>query len=202
MYKNFIKAILDKIFAITLLITISPLILIICIVQFIIYKNDIFFVQYRVGIDEKEFKIIKFRTMLEKFNKQGDLLPDRFRLTKFGKILRLLSLDEIPNLINVLKGDMSFIGPRPLPISYLRLLTIEQRNRFKVKPGITGLAQIMGRNRLTLKEKIIFDLNYIHNYSFLLDLKILAKTFSHLFDGGLNEELGDQSFNKFKPNLD
>lgn len=145
--------------------------------------------------------LIKFRTMLDKSDFLGRQLPDSKRLTTSGKILRFFSLDELPNMINVVKGDLSFVGPRPFPASYLNLMNTEQRKRYSVRPGITGLAQVMGRNNLSWKSKIEFDLKYIHNINFFGDLIILFKTFRFLFSSKKNEYLGDQSIDDFKPNF-
>jgi len=139
--------------------------------------RPILFRQVRPGLNEKLFTIYKFRTMSNKRDERGELLPDKDRLEGFGKFIRATSLDELPQLFNVLKGDMSFVGPRPLLVEYLTLYNKEQRRRHSVKPGITGLAQINGRNAISWEDKFKYDIEYVDNQSFLLDLKILWKTF-------------------------
>lgn len=140
--------------------------------------------------------------MIDKSDISGKQLPDMQRLTFSGKILRFLSADELPNIINVLKGDLSFIGPRPFPASYFNLMSNEQKKRYSVRPGITGLAQIKGRNRLSWKEKISYDLKYIENINFFKDISILFVTFRYLFTDKTNLDLGDQSIDDFSPNFD
>jgi len=176
MYKNFFKPMIDKVLALILIILFLPIML---IVAFLIYLWDgkpIIFKQKRPGYKERIFEIYKFRTMTNEKDKNGNLLPDEKRLKGIGKIVRSLSLDELPQLFNVLKGDMSFVGPRPLLIEYLPLYTKKQEKRHNVKPGITGLAQVKGRNSLTWKEKFEYDVYYVENLSFWLDLKIIFLT--------------------------
>jgi|LakMenEpi03Aug12_release.lakeMendotaPanAssembly.Ray.scaffolds.fasta_scaffold908850_2 undecaprenyl phosphate N,N'-diacetylbacillosamine 1-phosphate transferase len=197
-YRNYIKRISDFIFSLLVLVTLSPLILIICIVQFSIYKFDVFYFQPRTGFKEKKFTIIKFRTMKDSFDQFGKLLPDSNRVTKFGKFLRLSSLDELPNLVNVVLGHMSIVGPRPLPIKYLSKMSNSQRVRYSVKPGITGLAQISGRNELNWSTKISLDLIYVKKTSLLLDLKIVMRTLMVLFDPTEAREI---SFDHYEPNF-
>jgi lipopolysaccharide/colanic/teichoic acid biosynthesis glycosyltransferase len=139
-------------------------------------KNNPFFIQERPGKNEKIFKLIKFKTMNDKTDENGKLLPDKERLTKIGKIIRSLSLDELPQLINVLKGNMSLVGPRPLLIKYLPLYNERQRKRHNVKPGITGWAQVNGRNNISWEEKFELDVEYVENVCFLFDMKILWMT--------------------------
>ena len=188
--------------AVIFLILLTPLIIIIILLQFSVYGSKIFFYQERSGLNGRVFSLIKFRTMIDKSDISGRQLPDKQRLTSSGKILRFLSLDELPNIINVVKGDLSFVGPRPFPTSYFNLMNAEQKKRYSVRPGITGLAQIMGRNNLSWKSKITYDLKYIENINFFEDLIILFKTFRHLFASKRNEDLGDQSIDDFKPNFD
>ena len=188
--------------ALILLILLIPIVIPIILVQFSAYGSKIFFYQERSGLNGQVFTLIKFRTMIDKSDISGKQLPDRQRLTYSGKILRFLSLDELPNMINVLKGELSFVGPRPFPTSYFNLMNAEQKKRYSVRPGITGLAQIMGRNNLSWKSKIRFDLKYIENINFFEDLIILFKTFRHLFANKRNEDLGDQSIDNFIPNFD
>ena len=200
-YKKFGKRIFDVFFAILTLILTSPLILIIVFIQIIIYRGDILFFQTRNTIGQKEFEMIKFITMSNQKDKHGYLLPDIQRLTFFGRILRRSSFDEIPNLFNVLKGDMSLVGPRPLPIQFLELMTKQQKIRYQVKPGITGLAQINGRNDLNWKQKFILDIDYTKNLSFYNDLKIIAKTLFIFFKNSVNKDLSATGIDNYKPNL-
>jgi len=175
-YRKYLKRLFDFVIALLLLILTSPLILIISIVLFISNNGKIFFIQPRPGKDEKIFKIIKFRTMNEKKNEKLELLPDNERVTFVGKIIRSSSLDELPQLFNVLKGDLSLIGPRPLLVEYLPLYNDLQRKRHKVRPGITGWAQINGRNAISWSEKFELDLYYVEHISLNLDLTILFRT--------------------------
>tara|TARA_R110000868_G_scaffold119018_10_gene315333 strand:+ start:2020 stop:2574 length:555 start_codon:yes stop_codon:yes gene_type:complete len=158
------------------LILLSPLIFIIFFILFINNKGKVFFFQKRPGKNEKIFEVIKFKTMTDKKDKQGNLLSDAQRLTKMGTFIRKTSLDEIPQLLNVLKGDMSLIGPRPLLPEYLSLYDITQKKRHNVKPGITGWAQVNGRNAISWAKKFEYDIWYIENLSFILDMKILFQT--------------------------
>lgn len=188
--------------AASLLILLAPLMCLIALFQWMVYGSRVFFIQERSGLNGKPFNLIKFRTMIDKLSNSGQQLPDKDRLTTSGKILRFLSLDELPNLINVLKNDMSLVGPRPFPTSYFNLMSSDQKKRNSVKPGITGLAQIMGRNNLSWKMKIYYDLKYIENINFFSDLVISLKTFRYLFSGKKNETLGNQSIDDFMPNFD
>ena len=140
--------------------------------------------------------------MKDLFDDQGFQLPDMYRLTKIGKILRFYSLDEIPNMLNVLRGEMSMVGPRPLPVRFYYILQEEQRKRYSVLPGITGLAQVSGRNNLSLSEKVSIDLKYISQVTLLKDLKICVQTFQQMFTNSPNRELGNQSIDNFTPKLD
>jgi lipopolysaccharide/colanic/teichoic acid biosynthesis glycosyltransferase len=155
--------------AVILLVLLAPLMCVIVLLQFMVYGSKIFFYQERSGLNGKPFGLIKFRTMFDKVSNSGQQLPDQDRLTSSGKILRFLSLDELPNLINVLKNDMSFVGPRPFPTSYFDLMSIKQKKRYSVRPGITGLAQVMGRNNLSWKIKIYYDLKYIEKVNFFIE---------------------------------
>ena len=179
----------------------SPLIISISLMQFMFYGHKVFYLQTRAGLFKDEFKIIKFRTMRDKYDNAGKLLPDYLRVTHWGKMLRFASLDELPNLVNVLKGHMSIVGPRPVPVNFLELMTKEQLNRFKIRPGITGYAQINGRNNLSWPNKIILDIWYINNLSFLLDLKIILKSFFKIFGYNNSKELGQNSIDTFVPNF-
>lgn len=176
MYKLFFKNMLDFLASLTGLLLLSPLFILLTIVLLIANSGKPFFIQIRPGKNEKLFKILKFRTMNDKRDKDGRLLLDAKRLTKIGKFIRKTSLDEIPQLINVLKGDMSLIGPRPLLPEYLPLYSIEQRNRHLEKPGITGWAQVNGRNAISWEQKFEYDVWYVQNYSFSIDVKIIILT--------------------------
>lgn len=172
----FFKRFLDFLVSLIILMVLSPIILMSLLIQWVeIGANPIFF-QERPGRDEKIFKIFKLKTMNERRGIQGELLPDHLRITRFGAFFRSTSIDELPQLINVIKGDMSFVGPRPLLTEYLPLYNPDQRKRHLVRPGITGLAQVNGRNALTWEEKFEYDLKYVNEISFLLDFKILVRT--------------------------
>ena len=177
MYRNFVKRILDIIISGIALLCFCPIILVLIAILMIANRYSAFFVLERPGKDGKIFKLVKFKTMTDKTDSDGNLLPDDKRLTKIVTIIRSTSLDELPQLWNVLKGDMSLIGPRPLLIQYLPLYSSEQARRHEVKPGITGWAQINGRNAITWKQKFEYDVWYVDNISFALDLKILWLTF-------------------------
>lgn len=176
MYKNFIKRILDFIFTLIGLIVSSPIFLLLIVILIISNRGSCFFFQKRPGKKGKIFKVIKFKTMNDKKDKEGNLLSDDKRLTKLGKFVRKTSLDELPQLINVLKGDMSLIGPRPLLPEYLPLYNDIQNKRHNIKPGITGWAQINGRNAISWTKKFELDVWYVENISFKLDVKILFQT--------------------------
>ena len=198
----FVKRIFDIFIAFTALTLLSPLLLIICLFIIKTMGSPIIFKQSRPGKDGKIFEIIKFRTMLNDLDDDGNYLPDEERLTKFGIWLRNSSLDELPELINVIKGDMSIVGPRPLLIEYLPLYSEHQARRHEVLPGITGWAQINGRNSLTWDEKFNFDVWYVDNQNILLDIKIILKTFSKvLARSGIDDDIGVGQ-EKFKGNKD
>ncbi|HEB9309261.1 TPA: undecaprenyl phosphate N,N'-diacetylbacillosamine 1-phosphate transferase [Campylobacter coli] len=175
MYEKWIKRILDFILALFLLVLFSPLILITALLLKIT-QGSVIFTQNRPGLNEKIFKIYKFKTMSDERDEKGELLSDELRLKAFGKIVRSLSLDELLQLFNVLKGDMSFVGPRPLLVEYLPLYNEEQKLRHKVRPGITGWAQVNGRNAISWQKKFELDVYYVKNISFLFDLKIMFLT--------------------------
>lgn len=181
MYKSFYKRLIDFIASLCGLIILSPIFIIITLALYIANNGKPFFIQERPGKGERIFKIIKFKTMNDKVGADGKLLPDAERLTKTGKFVRKTSLDEIPQLINVLKGDMSLIGPRPLLVRYLPLYSPEQKRRHEVRPGITGWAQVNGRNAISWQQKFEYDVWYVDNISFLLDMKILLKTVQKVF---------------------
>lgn len=181
MYRYFLKRIIDLISALLGLIILSPIFFILLILLIINNHGKPFFFQKRSGKREEIFKVIKFKTMNDKKDSKGILLPDKDRLTKLGVFVRETSLDEIPQLLNVLKGEMSLIGPRPLLPEYLSLYSKRQNKRHLVKPGITGLAQVNGRNEITWEEKFKYDIEYVDNCSFSLDIKIFFKTFLKVF---------------------
>lgn len=182
MYKSYFKRILDFIIVLVLLLLIWPILL--CIILWIYFANKgsgVFFTQERPGKDGKIFKVIKFKTMTDERDADGNLLPDADRLTKIGKFIRSTSIDELPQLINVLKGDMSLIGPRPLLPQYLPLYSKEQMRRHEVRPGITGWAQCNGRNAITWAEKFRLDVWYVDNISLWTDIKIIVITVKKVF---------------------
>jgi lipopolysaccharide/colanic/teichoic acid biosynthesis glycosyltransferase len=181
MYKNFIKYFLDFILALLGLILISPFFLFITLLLFIANRGNAFFFQKRPGKKAHLFDLIKFKTMNDKRDINGKLLPDAQRLTKIGKIIRSTSIDEIPQLFNVLTGDMSLVGPRPLLVKYLPLYNKKQARRHDVRPGITGWAQVNGRNAISWPEKFECDIFYVDNISFALDVKILFLTIKKIF---------------------
>ena len=177
MYKLNIKRILDLIISIIILLVSSPIFVIVFFILLIQNKANVVFFQNRPGLREKSFKIIKFKTMTDEKDENGKLLPDVHRITRVGSIIRKLSLDELPQLINVIKGDMSLVGPRPLLFKYMKLYSDEQLRRHSVRPGLTGWAQVNGRNSISWAKKFELDIFYVDNISFLLDLKILWFTF-------------------------
>ena len=176
MYAKYIKRLLDFILSFIATIILSPIMLIIYILVRIKLGKPAIFKQQRPGKNEKIFTLYKFRTMTDEKDENGNLLPDEKRLTKFGKMLRSTSLDELPEMFNILKGDMSFVGPRPLLTKYLSYYTEEEKHRHDVRPGLTGLAQINGRNTTNWKERFEYDIKYTQDISFLNDIKILLKT--------------------------
>ena len=181
MYAKFFKRFLDFTLSLVALTVLFPILLVLTVIGAIAMKGNPFFVQPRPGKkgkdgSEKIFKMLKFRTMSNAKDKDGNLLPDEKRLNKYGKILRSTSLDELPELINILKGDMSIVGPRPLAVQYLPFYTEMERERHSVRPGLTGLAQVSGRNSLKWEEKFGYDLEYVHNVAFKNDMKIILKT--------------------------
>ncbi|EAK9994063.1 undecaprenyl phosphate N,N'-diacetylbacillosamine 1-phosphate transferase [Campylobacter lari] len=188
MYKNGLKRVFDFFLALILLIIFLPFIVLIGIVLKIV-QGSVLFKQARPGLNEKIFYIYKFKTMSDEADENGELLPDELRLKPFGKLVRSLSLDELPQLFNVLKGDMSFIGPRPLLVEYLPLYNQEQKKRHDVRPGITGWAQINGRNAISWEQKFKYDVEYVQNCSFLFDLKIFFMTIVKVLKrSGVNKE--------------
>ena len=180
MYVRFIKPLGDCILSFFLLIVFSPLLLLISSILFYENKGGILFVQKRPGLNGKSFVIIKFKTMIDAYDDEGNLLPDHIRLTKTGKLVRGLSIDELLQLVNVIKGDMSLVGPRPLMMQYLSRYNPEQAKRHNVKPGITGWAQVNGRNTISWEEKFRLDVEYVGTQSFWLDMKIIAMTIKNV----------------------
>lgn len=189
MYQNNIKKILDFTLAVTVILVTSPLFILITILLTIINKGNPFFLQLRPGKHGQIFKVIKFKTMSDKKDDAGAILPDAERVTKIGKLIRNSSLDELPQLINVLKGDMSIIGPRPLLVQYLLMYNDFQKRRHEVKPGITGWAQVNGRNAISWNKKFELDVWYVDNISFGLDLKIIWRTILKIIESeGINQQ--------------
>lgn len=176
LYKPFFKRFYDVVLSGLALVVLSPILLILIIVGAIKMKGNPFFTQLRPGKNEKIFKLIKFRTMTCEKDENGNLLPDEKRLTKYGRILRSTSLDELPELINIFIGDMSIVGPRPLLVEYLPLYSAEQKHRHDVRPGLTGYAQVNGRNAISWDDKFALDVEYTKKISLLGDLKIIFKT--------------------------
>ena len=181
MYKNFIKRILDIILSFLALVILSPLLILTAFLIRIKLGTPVFFKQLRPGKNEKIFGILKFRTMTDAKDENGNLLPDEIRLTRFGQFLRSTSIDELPELLNLLNGDMSIVGPRPLLVQYLERYNEEQKHRHDVKPGLTGLAQVNGRNGITWEEKFHYDLEYVKNITFYGDCKIIFQTVMKVF---------------------
>src|SRR5690606_20759598 len=189
MYQRYIKRMMDLILGFLLLILISPILVLVTLLLAIANNGQPFFVQPRPGKNEKLFRIVKFKTMNDRKDANGNLLPDAQRLTTIGKWIRKTSLDEIPQLINVLKGDMSLVGPRPLLPEYLPLYNDRQRRRHEVRPGITGWAQVNGRNTLSWQDKFEYDVWYVENCSFELDFQIILKTIKKvLISEGISSE--------------
>ncbi len=176
MYRNGVKRFLDFMLSLMGIIVLSPVLLVLWILVRVKLGSPVLFHQERPGRYEKIFKLYKFRSMTDERDAEGNLLPDEVRLTKFGRILRSTSLDELPELFNILKGDMSLIGPRPLLVRYLPYYTQEERHRHDVRPGLTGLAQVNGRNALGWEDRFRYDLYYVEHLGFLMDLKIIGMT--------------------------
>ena len=181
LYNKYIKRILDILISLTFIILFSWLYLILTILVRIKLGSPVLFCQERPGYNEKIFKLYKFRTMTDKRDEKGNLLPDSERLTKFGRVLRSTSLDELPEMFNILKGDMSLIGPRPLLVEYLPYYTEEERLRHSVRPGLTGLAQVSGRNYLAWDKRLARDVEYVNHISFIMDIRIIIKTIMVVF---------------------
>ena len=189
MYKHFFKRLIDFILSLLALIVLSPILLIVALLVRTKLGSPVIFKQERPGLNEKIFTLYKFRTMTDAKDEQGNLLPDEIRLTKFGKLLRSTSLDELPELFNILKGDMAIVGPRTLLVRYLPLNNEHQKHRHDVRPGFTGWAQCNGRNAISWEEKFDLDVYYTKHVSLLLDIKIILKTVKVvLFREGISSE--------------
>lgn len=181
MYRHVIKRLLDILLSGIALLLLSPILLIVAALVRVKLGTPVLFKQERPGKDEKIFTLYKFRTMTSERDENGELLPDEVRLTSFGRMLRSTSLDELPELINIFKGDMSIVGPRPLLVRYLPRYSDEQRHRHDVRPGLTGLAQVNGRNAITWEKKFEYDIQYVKEMSFFMDVKIVIQTFVKVF---------------------
>lgn len=201
MYRDFFKRGIDFLIALVALVCISPVLAVVTIwLHFANKGAGAFFLQERPGLHGKIFKIIKYKTMTDERDAEGNLLPDNVRLTKVGKFLRSTSIDELPQLINVLKGDMALVGPRPLLPEYLPLYSIEQARRHEVRPGITGWAQCHGRNAITWTDKFKLDVWYVNNCTFLTDIKILIRTINTVLNrNGISQE-GNATMEPFNGN--
>jgi undecaprenyl phosphate N,N'-diacetylbacillosamine 1-phosphate transferase len=198
MYRIVFKPLCDFFISLLLLIILSPIIVATSILLYLANNGKVFFFQQRPGMFNKPFIIIKFKTMRDAFDENGNFLPDEHRITKIGKIVRSVSFDELLQLINVLKGDMSLVGPRPLLMQYLTRYSKEQAKRHDVKPGITGWAQVNGRNAINWEEKFKYDLEYVEKQSFLLDLKILWMTFVNVISRKDISAEGHATMEEFK----
>jgi undecaprenyl phosphate N,N'-diacetylbacillosamine 1-phosphate transferase len=199
-YKSFIKRPMDFILSLIAIIVLSPVLLIVAILVRVKLGSPVLFKQKRPGLNEKIFMMYKFRTMTDERDENGELLPDSVRLTRFGRFLRSTSLDELPELINILKGDMSIIGPRPLLVQYLPLYNAHQKRRHEVRPGLSGLAQVSGRNAISWEDKFNLDVNYVDNVSFINDWKFIFSTIKKVFvREGINSETAE-TMEHFKGN--
>lgn len=188
-YRNYIKRLLDIILSLVAIICLSVVFLIVAFLVRVKLGSPVLFKQQRPGMNEKVFLMYKFRTMTDARGEDGELLPDDVRLTKFGKFLRSTSLDELPELFNILKGDMSLVGPRPLLVQYLPLYNEHQKRRHEVRPGLSGWAQVNGRNTISWEDKFDLDVRYVENLNFLLDIKIILLTIQKVFiREGINSE--------------
>lgn len=202
MIKSRIKLLVDLLISITVIVLLFPLLVGLIVAVRIFLGSPVFFKQVRPGLNNKSFQMIKFRTMTNQMDSSGKLLPDSIRLTRFGKFLRSTSLDELPELFNVIRGEMSLVGPRPLLMEYIPLYSREQARRHEVKPGITGWAQVNGRNAISWEQKFILDVWYVDNHSFWLDMKILFLTIKKVFlKEGISAD-GHVTIEKFKGSVD
>ena len=198
MYNRVLKPLIDFIIALVLVILLLPIFIIVSSLIYIKMGKPVFFKQNRPGRDAVVFTMYKFRTMENNRNTRGELMEDKYRLNRFGKTIRSLSLDELPQLLNIIKGEMSFIGPRPLLIEYLHIYNDEQKKRHTVKPGISGWAQVNGRNTISWKDKLTYDVWYTKNMSFTLDLKIVFMTIKKVLlrkDISANRHITSEKFN-------
>ena len=199
-FQLMLKRLIDIVGSIIGIVLLSPVYIIVGILVYLKLGSPVLFTQMRPGKNEKVFKMMKFRSMLDSTNKWGEVLPDEDRLTSFGKKLRSTSLDELPELFNVLKGDMSLVGPRPLLVEYLELYSEEQRKRHNMRPGITGWAQVNGRNSISWDEKLRLDVEYVENFNIFLDFKILFMTVFKVFKKeGITQE-GNATMETFMGN--
>lgn len=196
MYQKFIKRMLDLLVSLSLIIVLAPIILLVALLLKCVL-GAVLFRQERPGLNERIFTLYKFKTMSDERDENGNLLPDEFRLKPFGKVIRSLSLDELPQLFNVLKGDMSLIGPRPLLVKYLPLYNEAQKHRHDVRPGITGWAQVNGRNDISWEKKFELDLFYVKNCSFALDAKIALMTMVRVFQRSGISKSGNATSDEF-----
>ncbi len=197
MYAKFFKRLIDFILSLIAIILLSPILLILTIVGTIKMKGNPFFTQDRPGKNEKIFKLIKFRTMTNERGSDGELLPDEKRLNEYGRILRSTSLDEIPEFFNIIKGDMAIVGPRPLLVQYLPYYTEEEKHRHDVRPGLTGLAQINGRNLVQWDQRLAYDVEYVKKITFISDMKIILQTLKKVFmreDVAVDPESVDEGY--------
>lgn len=200
MYRNWLKPFIDFIVSLLALLILSPVFILTTLLLFIANKGKPFFIQERPGKNERIFCILKFKTMNDKRDVNGNLLPDEKRLTTIGKMVRKTSVDELPQLINVLKGEMSLIGPRPLLVQYLPLYNTFQKRRHEVKPGITGWAQVNGRNAISWEEKFKYDVYYVDHLNLAFDLKIIIKTVGNVFTSSGISQRGEATVEYFKGN--
>ena len=200
MYRNWLKPFIDFIVSLLALLILSPVFILATLLLFIANKGKPFFIQKRPGKDERIFCILKFKTMNDKRDANGNLLPDEKRLTSIGRMVRKTSVDELPQLINVLKGEMSLIGPRPLLVQYLPLYNAFQKRRHEVKPGITGWAQVNGRNAISWEEKFKYDVYYVDHLNIAFDLKIIVKTVGNVFTSSGISQRGEATVEYFKGN--
>ena len=180
-YERHIKRMMDFICSFVAIVVLSPILLIIALLVRIKLGSPVLFEQKRTGLHEKEFKILKFRSMTDETDENGNLLPDEMRMTSFGRTLRSTSLDELPSLLNILRGDMSIIGPRALPVRYIPYYTEEEHQRHDVRPGLSGLAQVSGRNYVSWEDKFKMDFQYISNITFMGDIKLILRTIAVVF---------------------
>jgi len=201
MYKYFFKILIDIMISLLGFIILSPIFALIILLLLVFNDGNVFFFQRRPGLNGKIFKVIKFKTMNDKRDKAGELLPDATRLTPLGKFIRKTSLDEMPQLLNIIKGDMSLVGPRPLLVEYLPLYDDTQKKRHDIRPGITGWAQVNGRNAISWKQKFEYDVWYIENMSFLLDIKILFLTIGKIFKSEGISSSTSATMEKFTGNI-